>query len=75
MDYEPIGVRESIKDILDQIEQADDDQINMIIEAIINRYASYYPDWEILFLSLHKDSALRKQDLENAFNMLNNLYR
>ena len=75
MNYEPLGVRESIKDILYQIEQADDDQINMIIEAIKKRYANYYPDWEIMFLSLHKDSTLRKQDLENAFNMLNNLYR
>lgn len=44
MYYEPEGVRDSIRDILDRIECADDTEIGMISEAIIHRYDKYYPD-------------------------------
>lgn len=70
MNYEPEFVRDSIGDILDRIAHADDNEITMITEAIIRRYENYYPDWEIAFISLHKDPVKRKQDLENIYHFL-----
>ena len=41
-----------MRDIMEEIERADDHAITRIIQAVIRRYGAVYPDQEIVFLSL-----------------------
>ena len=41
-----------MRDIMEEIERADDHTITRIIQAVIRRYGAVYPDQEIVFLSL-----------------------
>lgn len=64
-----------MSDILSKIQQADDNEINEIIDAITQRYSEVYPDWEIMFLALPRhdpDACLRK--LEQISNFIKRHY-
>ena len=51
-----------LTDVLRKIEQANDEEINEIIKAVIHRYQVCYPGWEVIFLSLPKcDGEERKK--------------
>ena len=52
--------------VLERIEQADDFEINEIIQAVIRRYKLVFPDWEIIFLSLPVQSEKRKLLLDQT---------
>jgi hypothetical protein len=53
-----------MKYILRTIYHSDDNEIDAIIKAIINRYRTKHPDWEIIFLSIPKnDLTARKNQL------------
>lgn len=59
--------------ILAGIEQADDFEINEIINAVIRRYQAVFPDWEVMFLSLPKnDPEERRKALQSIINFLKN---
>lgn len=50
--------------VLHRIRKADDTEIQEIISAIIQRYGTKYPDWEVVFLSLPKhDPSYRSETL------------
>ena len=53
-----------IDKILSAIEIADDAQLSQIIQAMIRRYRSLHPKWDVFFLSLPKAKEERKQQLE-----------
>ena len=59
--------------ILERIEQADDFEINEIIQAVIRRYKLVFPDWEIIFLSLPVQSEKRKLLLDQTIDQLKKL--
>ena len=56
--------------VLERIEQADDFEINEIIQAVIRRYKLVFPDWEIIFLSLPVQSEKRKLLLDQTIDQL-----
>ena len=49
-----------VKRATDFIEQANDLEIEKIMEAVERRYAIAYPEWDVVYTALHKDPALRK---------------
>ena len=56
--------------ILDYILDADSDQLGQIVQAIIDRYDTIAPDWEISFLSYPKnDPAQREQMLRSILQL------
>ena len=59
--------------VLERIEQADDFEINDIIQAVIRRYNLVFPDWEIIFLSLPVQSEKRKLLLDQTIDQLKKL--
>ena len=59
--------------VLERIEQADDFEINEIIQAVIRRYKLVFPDWEIIFLSLPVQSEKRKLLLDQTIDQLKKL--
>lgn len=57
--------------VLSKIRQADDLEINEIIQAVIGRYEAVFPDWEVMFLSLPKnDPAERSRSIEAIYALL-----
>ena len=65
-----IPARVDLQDILLQIEQADDTEISEIIQAVIRRYKTVFPDWEVVFLSLPLEPAARTAVLEQTIEQL-----
>ena len=65
--------KEVLENILERIEQADDFEINEIIQAVIRRYKLVFPDWEIIFLSLPVQSEERKLLLDQTIDQLKKL--
>ena len=53
-----------LNEVLTYIEQADDLEIEEIMEAVERRYAIAYPEWDVFYTALHKDPALRKKELD-----------
>lgn len=60
----------AMEEVLKVIEKADDFQNEQILDAIRRRYATLYPDWEIIFASLHRDPVERKHDVAFIVKML-----
>lgn len=60
----------TLDDILEKIEEADDLEINEIIQAVIRRYKSVFPGWEVVFLSLPLQSKEREQMIERTIEQL-----
>ena len=60
----------TLDDILESIEQADDLEINEIIQAVIRRYKAVFPGWEVIFLSLPLQSKEREQMIAQTIEQL-----
>ena len=59
------GAKMELEQVLEVIQQADDYQINEIINALTERYKRVFPDWEVVFLALPlHDPVQRKQTIE-----------
>lgn len=57
--------------ILTKISEANDIEINQMLDAITERYKKCYPDWEVAFLALPlKDTEQRKVILESAIRTM-----
>ena len=56
-------MKESAIQVLTYIRQADTNELNEIIQAIVKRYGQISPDWETSFLSLPKNDPLRRQQI------------
>ena len=59
-----------MKDIVTQIEQADEIQLNDIIRAVMRRYNALRTDREITFLSLPTDPKTRNEELEEIIRYI-----
>ena len=56
-------MKKSTFTILDYILEADSDQLNRIVQAVIDRYTQIAPDWEAAFLSFPKDDPACREQL------------
>ncbi len=61
------------KELLEIIEQADDLFVSKIIDAVIKRYSLMFPDWEVMFLSYHKEPKVRTRDIDGHIRFLEKL--
>lgn len=60
----------SVNDILAAIENADDIEINQILDAVTRRYNRVFPEWEVLFLSISRDPEEKNKQLEQMLLQL-----
>lgn len=58
------------EEILQAIEQADDFFMRKILDSVIERYAKFYPEWEIMFLSYQKEKEARAKDIDAHIRLL-----
>ena len=59
-----------VKEIVKQIEQADEIQLNDIIRAVMRRYDVLHPGRKSSFLSLSTDSHQCSKELENIIRFI-----
>ncbi len=60
-----------LESLLTEISQANDVEINQMLDAITERYKKFYPDWDIAFLALPlKNTEQRKMILKDAISLL-----
>ena len=52
------------------IAHADDLEIQQIMQAVELRYAAMYPDWDVVYIAVHKEPKQRAVDLQNILAML-----
>lgn len=63
-----------MNNILEKINSATSSEINELISALLRRYSSLFPDWEIAFLSFPKgNSSDNKEQLNTIIDFLANL--
>lgn len=74
MTQEPKETGQPMEAVLERIEHSVDREIAQILNAISARYANFYPDWELLILSMHKDPDRRKEDIESICRALKQTY-
>ena len=60
---------ENLLHIADKIAQADTLEIEMLLNAVLMRYAQLFPDWEICTISLQQDCD-RNEQLDRIIDML-----
>ena len=53
-----------MRQVIEKIEQADDFEIQEIMDAVERRYAIAFPKWDVFYAAVHKDPELRRKDLE-----------
>lgn len=56
-------------DLVEGIAQANGDEIDTLLKAVLRRYAELFPDWEVSTISLEKSSD-RNEQLDRIIVML-----
>lgn len=56
--------------LLAYIENADDTQLNQIMDAVEKRYRTAFPDWEVIYVAVHREPEKRKQDIASIIDRL-----
>ncbi len=47
-------------------------ELDEVMQAIETWYRIAYPDWDVVYIALHKDPVLRKQELSHILDLLAN---
>lgn len=56
--------------LTERIRNANGEELNEIINAVIRRYGELFPEWEMHFVSMHRDGEKRKADIQKLFHFL-----
>lgn len=56
-------------DLVEEIAQAEEMEMEALLDAVLQRYAQLYPDWEISTISLEKSSD-KKEQIDRIIAML-----
>lgn len=66
-----MDTRENIySEVLAYIENADDMQLNAIMDAVEHRYRTAYPEWEVIYVAVHREKDQRKRDIDSIIDLL-----
>ncbi len=59
-----------MKEMIEKIHSLTEPQLRQLMESIQERYRNAYPQYDILYIVLHKDPALREQELMNILSII-----
>ena len=59
-----------MEEIINRIPLLTGGQLQTVFMALRAQYTKIFPAWEVVFLSVHKDPQLQKQELISAFQTL-----
>lgn len=61
---------EKQKLLVKAVEGADQEELDAVMKAIVRRYGELFPDWEVYFITMHRDAEKRKKDLKELVSFL-----
>ena len=56
--------------VLSRIAQASYTELEQIMRAVENRFSVAFPDWEVIYVSVHKDPKLRKEEVARLLEFI-----
>ncbi len=56
--------------IIEKIQTLSAEELPKVMEAIERRYAEAYPEWDVVYIALHKDPVLRKEEYERMLKYI-----
>ncbi len=59
-----------MKEIIERIQTMSERELQVVMRAIQNRYASAFPEWDVVYMALHKDPELRVQEIEGILGLV-----
>lgn len=59
-----------LQPVLTYIERATDDILHQIMRSVERRYAAAYPQWDVLYIAVHKDPDMRKSEINDLISFL-----
>ena len=61
----------AIREIVDYVEKATEEEVDCILNAVFQRRRKLFPDWDMIYFALPKnDPAERKRLLEQSLEVL-----
>lgn len=65
----------TLQEVVERIEHADHMEIDAMIDAVRRRYSRVFPDWDVMFMSVHSgNEAEAKQQVEWLIQTLRKQY-
>lgn len=61
-----------MSDLMEKISQAQADELEALLRAVLHRYAELFPDWEISTISFQKTGD-RNQQIDQYIALLTNM--
>ncbi len=59
-----------MEEILRFIQSCEESQLRLLMRAISDRYAESYPQWDVLYIAVHKEPILRRRELSSIVDLL-----
>ncbi len=59
-----------MKKVINKISTMTEEELREVMRAIEARYAQAYPQWDVVYIALHKDPSLRIQEFANLLDMV-----
>ncbi len=59
-----------MRELIERINTMTEQELQDVMRIIENRYRQAYPEWDVVFISLHKDPQLRRQELEGVLRLI-----
>ncbi len=59
-----------LREALMHLQRLDELELQEVMAAIQKRYADTYPQWEVFYLAVHRDPALRRSEVEQLLNLI-----
>ncbi len=59
-----------MSELIDRIKSLNRTQLQEVMQAVEARYAEVYPQWDVVYIAMHKDPSLRIQEYANLLDMI-----
>ena len=60
----------AVRSVLARIERAEYDELQQIMRAVERRYEQAFPEWDVVYIAMHKDPELRAKEMEETVKFL-----
>ncbi len=59
-----------MEEVLQKIDTMTEAELRIVMEAVEQRYREAYPEWDVVYMAMHKDPVLRKQEFINLLEFI-----
>lgn len=59
-----------MQEVIKQIQSLTDYELREVMHTIEKQFAIFHPDWDVIYIAVHKDPEKRKTELKQILEML-----